>query len=875
MSIPILSTKLNIPPVRPGLVPRPRLSERLEEAASKRLILVSAPAGFGKTTTLSTWAQESGFPTAWLSLDDEDNDPTRFLVYTTTALKTIEAQVGETTLALLSSTQSFSYQAALTTLINELSVIPHDFALCLDDYHLIEAQEIHAALAYLIEHLPAKMHLALASRSDPPLPLSRLRVRAQLMELREADLRFTPAEAAEFLNRSTGLELTAEQIAALEARTEGWIAGLQLAALSMRGREELGAFIQAFSGSHRFVIDYLADEVFSQQPEEMCLFLRQTAILDRFTASLCDAVTRLEDSAARLRALEDANLFLTPLDDQRQWYRYHHLFQDFLRAGLDERSKADLNKKASQWFVSQGLLVEAVKHALASGDQELAERVITPAAMEALKRGDMQTLLGWIDTLPDRNVRANAELSICKSFALFLTSSYDAALPYALAAEKSLQANASSSLQGQLLSLKAQLALCEDRLDDSIHYSRDAVEYLDDEDQFFRNLTLNALGQVLEMKGDVASAAEVYHQAFESGWRSGDRLSALLVLTNLVFALNELGRRREADAWCQRVIDDVKDLGASSTPLFDAVYLSWSLLEYEANQLDTAREYTQRALEILTAANVAQGITWGHYILARIHLAEGDFKQARQIARQGRQLASQIGRDYPHRLWFAALKAQIDLESGDPATALRWAERVGFTPQESPHHWVEHPYFTYTRALLAQGHYEQARTLLNTMEARAREEDRDRKLITIHLLHALRLSAQGERQAAIERVVRALELAAPQDYRRAFLDEGQGIAELLPAARHAAHTFVDELLLAAHSPEVPAPQMERLVNPLTERELEVLRLVAVGLSNREIAERLVITIGTVKKHLNNIFSKLYVTSRTQAAAKGRELGILK
>jgi LuxR family maltose regulon positive regulatory protein len=719
------------------------------------------------------------------------------------------------------------------------------------------------------------MHIALASRSDPPLPLSRLRARGQLMELRQADLRFTPEEAAAFLNQSTGLGLTAEQVTALEARTEGWIAGLQLAALSMRGRGDLSAFIQAFSGSHRFVIDYLAEEVFSQQSEDLRQFLVESSLLDRFTASLCDAVTGRTDSAMLLRELEDNNLFLIPLDDQRQWYRYHQLFQDYLRAELDEPSKANLHKKASQWFMSQGLSAEAVKHALASGDTDLAVQVISQAAAGAFNQAAFQSLLGWLEALPEEIVRGNTVLATYKGLVLFLLTTYEDALPYAEAAEKSLPSVSPDPTQGIFMSLKAHLALYEGQLEECIQLSRDALEYLDEKNQVMRNLTLNVLGQVLEMKGDVASAADIYRQAFESGWQAGDRLGALVVFTNLVFALNELGRRREALAWCKQVVADIKAQAVPGLPLLDAAYLSWSLLAYEADELDLARQYAQRTLDVLVAANFPQGILWGQYILARIHLAEGDFDGMREITQQGRRLASRMDRKSIQGAWFAALEAQADLDSGELPSALRWTEVAAFTPQDSPPHWVEYPYFTYTRVLLAQGRSGEAQTLLDNMEALAAQGGRQRKLITIYLLQALSLSAQGEKQEAVVRVERALEIAAPQDYRRAFLDEGQKISKLLTKARGIAPTFVDELLLAFRPRVDSASQADGLIDPLTEREQEVLRLVAKGLSNREIAEALFVTLGTVKKHLNNIFSKLNVKNRTQAITRGRELGLLK
>jgi LuxR family maltose regulon positive regulatory protein len=875
MTTMLLSTKLNIPPPRPDLVPRQRLVERLNEAISRKLLLISAPAGFGKTTLLSSWVKESRLPAAWLSLDADDNDPTRFIAYIATALGGIDPEVGQTSLALLQSMQAAPLKNVLTMLINELSSIPHDFFLLLDDYHLIDAQEVHKMLTYLIDHLPQKMHLVLASRSDPPLPLSRLRARNQLMEMRQAELRFTPQEAVVFLKQSIGIDLTMEQAAALETRTEGWIAGLQLAAISLQGKDDISTFIQAFSGSHYFIIDYLAEEVLSQQPKDLRRFLQQTSVLERFTAPFCEALTGREDSASLLKRLEDANLFIIPLDDHREWYRYHHLLRDFLRTELDEGSRITLQQKASRWLTSKGLYAEGVKHALACGDTEEAARAISLAAPGMFNQASFSTLLAWLNALPEETVQGSSTLAIHKSFALLLTHSFEEARPYVKAAERSISPETTASTRGQLLSLQAHMALYAGGTEDCIQLSRDALEELDDHDLVFRNLTLNVLGQVLEIKGDVASATDIYRQAFKSGWQREDQLGSLVTFTNLVFALNELGRRVEAVALCEQLVAQRVPRKVQGLSTLDAVYLSWSLLSLEANELDIACEQIQRAMDIISAANVSQGISWGLYILARIHLAEGEFDAMFKLTHEGRQLASQMGHEYIHGAWFAALEAQANLQQENLDEAQRWAEKTKLAPRDMTHHWMDHPHFTYIRLLLAQDRTAEAQVLLNKMEKAAQAGGRLRKLITSHLLHARLQLAQGEMGQALTRIENALKLAAPQGYRRAFLDEGQKIVKLLPRVREVTPGFVDELLTFTHTEAAPGHPAEVLIDPLSERELEVLRLVAGGLSNREIAEALFITLGTVKKHLNNIFSKLNVKSRTQAAIRGRELGLLK
>lgn len=874
MTSTILTTKTFIPSPRPSFVLRRRLLEQLDGALTRPLTLISAPAGYGKTTLLSIWVNENDLPCGWLSLDVEDNDHSLFLNYLINTLGSIAPQAGQVSLSMLQSPQLATIESILTALINDLSTIPNDIFIVLDDYHLIDDRDVHTALTYLLDHLPSQVHFIISSRSDPPLPLSRLRARDQLVEIRQSDLRMTSEEASAFLQQSMGLDISVEQVNALEQRTEGWVAGLQFAALSMRSKEDIDAFINEFSGSHRFVIDYLADEVLAQLPEELRAFMRQIAILDRFTVPLCNTVTGRDDSATILRQVDESNLFLIPLDDQRQWYRFHQLFSDYLRTDLNREDLPLLHTKASQWFMFHGFASEAVKHALASGDLDQAVYTISQAAPSAMEQAAFVSLTRWLDALPDEIIRQSAELPLYKSFLLFFTQTYQQAFSYAQAAQENLPPDAPSQLRGQLLSLQAQLALCQDELEDGIKYARDALEFLDEDDSFFRNLTLNVLGQILEMKGDVISASDIYRQGFISGYQTNERIGTLVVFTNLVFSLNELGRRIEAVALCEQVDADIGEETLSGRSLSDVICLSWSLLSYEADQLVTAREQAQRALDALSHTGIVQGVSWAQYILARVHLVNGEWDEFTHLTRAGFQHASRTGTGETHGAWFAALDAQASLQRGDLAAAERWAEQMRYTPEDKPHHWIEWAYFTYVRLLLAQKRFQDAHILLSTMDASARNAKRLRKLITIDLLSAQTGLAIGEEEQAIQRLESAVKLASPQDYRRAFLDENQDILDLLPEVRHVAPLFVDKLLQVSQVERKPTTQPDALIEPLSERELEILRLVARGLSNREIAEALYVTLGTVKKHLNNIFSKLYVKSRTQAVLRGREQNLL-
>lgn len=870
----LLTTKLFTPAPRQNFINRRHILERLDQALTHNLTLIAAPPGYGKTTLLSIWARKRDIPVAWLSLDSEDNDPSLFFQYLIAALQTIYPQVGLVTLSQLKSPQLPSKKVILSTLINDLVQVEENFALILDDYHWIEEQRIHSSLSYLIDHLPEKLHLLIASRSDPPLQLSRLRARSQLLEFRQSDLRMIPVEASEFLKESMGLILSNEQVEALESRTEGWIAGLQLAALSLRGREDIDDFIETFGGSHRYLIDYLADEVFSQQSVDIQSFLTQIAILDRVTALLCDKITGREDSKEILRNFEESNLFLIPLDDQRRWYRFHHLFLDYLRTALEGPGQAALHKKASQWFLTNQLYAEAVKHARAAGDIPGLTLAISKAAPRSFEQGAVSSLSSWLDFLPSDTLLHNSQLATYQGFLTFFSQSPEKARPFAEAAQECLPPDATSSHQGQLMSLQAHLALCQDDLDKTVQLSRDALEYLDEDDLFFRNLTLNVLGQVLEMKGDVGSAAEIYQQAFKSGEQAGDHLGLLVILTNLVFSLNELGQRNRALTFCQKLAADQKWHIPGSLDLSDGIYLPWSLLSYEANHLQLAREQVECALRGVDRVSIAQGKLWGQYILARIHLANHEYESMEQVSAKGRQLARRIGSQEIHYAWFEALEAQANLERGDLAAVNRWAMARKYTHKDTPHHWFEQQYFTYARLLLAQHRWRESQTLLNSMETSAHEGQRLRKLITIYLLQARTESGMGNESALMNRLESAVKIAAPQDYLRALLDEGQAILKYLPDVHHIAPEFVDELLAGLTSELTPATRIDQPYESLSEREQEVLLLVARGYSNRQIAEALFITLGTVKKHLNNIFTKLQVKNRTQAVARSRELNLL-
>lgn len=886
MSAPLLSTKLHVPPIRPQLVPRPRLVKRLTAGLGKKLTLISASAGFGKTTLAVEWLARAGRPFTWLSLDEGDNDPARFLRYLVAALQRIDAAIGQSAPGLLKSSVVPAAELAMTTIINDIGATAERFTLVLDDLHAIQADWIHAAITFLILHQPPSLHLVLICRADAPLPMPRLRVRDQVNEIRADDLRFTTAESAAFLNQTVGREVGSEVVEALENRTEGWIAGLQLASLALQtsssrqgsAGESDAEFIASFRGSHRHVIDYLSDEVLAQQPDEIRSFLRRTSILDRMTAALCDAVTGREDSETLLRELDQANLFLNRLDEQRIWYRYHALFADFLRTDLERTERAALHLRAARWFAGEDLLPEAVEHALASGDVQEAAHMIARAAEEALRTAAFATLAGWLDALPEDLVQTNSELSICKGFLLFLTDRRDEATAYAEAADKSLPQDASAGSRGRLLSLKAQVAQCAGDIGVTIELSRHALDCLDKDDAIFRDLAQNLLGQSLELQGNLTEAAAVYERAFISSRQSGGDLGTLVVLTNLAFALNELGQRRRAIELCREVVGVRTSQPSRSLSLTDGAYLAWSLLSLEANELELAREQVKRALLICTQGDVVSGVLWGQFILARVHLAYGDIEALREICQQGYRLAVKSGREGLQGAWFLAAEAQATLQQGDIATATAWATTANVHPRGALQPWSEFSHFVYTRVLLAQSRIDEAKELLDAMAEQARHREQSRSLITIYLLRARVEIALGHDDQALAHVEQALRLASPQGYRRAFLDEGEPIAAMLERNRHVAPNFVSSLVADTPAERVTSggrgvPSFA-LTEPLTSREREILRLIAAGRSNPEIASLLYLSLNTVKWHASNLYGKLGVSNRVEAVTRARDLNLL-
>ena len=913
MYTPILATKLYIPPPRPGVVPRPRLTDRLNEGLQRRLTLISAPAGFGKTTLISEWIAGCGRPAAWLSLDEGDNDPTRFLAYLVAALRTIAADIGEGMLGALQSPQPPPTESVLTALLNETATIPDDFVLVLDDYHVIDAGAVDDALAFLIEHLPPRMHLIIATREDPQLPLARNRARGQLVELRAADLRFAPSEAAEFLKGVMGLNLSEENIAALETRTEGWIAGLQLAALSMRGQEDVSGFVRAFAGDNRYIVDYLVEEVLQRQPERIRSFLLQTSILARLNGPLCDALTGQEEGNMLLETLERGNFFVVPLDDKRRWYRYHHLFADVLQAHLRAEQPdlvATLHRRASEWYEQNGLPADAIRHALAAEDFERAADLIE-GAVPAMRRSRQEaTLLGWLEALPDELFRVRPVLNVHYAGTLLQSGQLDGVEERLRDAERWLNTTADRRerpdepaaemivvheeafrrLPASIAMYRAGIALARGNVPETVTYARRALDLAPEDDHFQRGAAAAILGLAAWTSGDLEAAHRSYADGMAHLQRAGnisDAVGGAMTSADIRIAQ---GRLHEAMRTYEHALRLATEQGDPAMRGTADMQVGMAELHRERNDLEAATQRLLRSKEQGEHTGFPQYRYRWRVAMARIREAQGDLDGALGLLHEAEHVY--VSDFHPDVRPIAALKARIWVAQGRLGEALGWTRERGLSAHDDPSYLREFEHVTLARVLLARYKSKreespmlEAMSLLERLLQAAEACGRMGSVTEILVLQALAHEAQGDSPAALVPLKRALALAEPEGYVRIFLDEGRPMAQLLSeaATRGIMPDYTGKLLAAFDaegriepddSPRPATLASQPLVEPLSDRELEVLRLIARGLSNREISERLFLAVITVKGHNRNIFRKLQVRRRTEATARARELGLL-
>jgi LuxR family transcriptional regulator, maltose regulon positive regulatory protein len=903
MPTSILATKLYLPRLRPNVVSRPRLLERLNAGLHRKLTLISAPAGFGKTTLVSEWVEGIDRPTAWLSLDEGENDPTRFLAYLVTALQTIAATLGEGVLGVLQSSQPPPPEAILTALLNEITTLPDQFVLVLDDYHVIDAKPVDLALTFLVEHLPPQMHLVIATREDPLLPLARLRARGELTELRAADLRFTPSEAAEFLNSVMGLNLSPGNIAALEDRTEGWIAGLQLAALSMRGREDIPEFIRAFTGDHRYILDYLVEEVLTRQPEPVRSFLLQTAILDRLSGSLCDAVTGQEKGNVRLEALEHGNFFVVALDDTRHWYRYHHLFAEVLSAHLlaeQPDQVATLHRRASEWYERHGSAVDAIRHALAAADFARAADLVELGVLAMLRSRQEATLLDWLKVLPDEVLRCRPVLSVAYAHVLLSSGEREGVEERLRDAERWLDTTAEmrglasapaatmvvvdeeefGHLPATIAIARAGLALTRGDVQGTVTYARRALDLAPEDAHLTRGSAAALLGLASWTSGDLEAAHRSYADGIASLQKAGNISDALGCAIAVADIQMVQGRLHEAMHTYERALQRALEQGTPTLRGTADMYVGMSGLHRERNDLQTATQHLLRSKELGEHTGLPQNRYRWCVAMARIREAQGDLNSALDLLHEAERLY--VGDFSPNVRPIAASVSRVWVAQGNVGEALDWVRERGLSVSDEPSYLREFEHITLARVLLARStsnradrSIHEAVGLLERLLQAAEEGERTGSVIEILVLQALANLLQGDIPAALVPLQQALTLAEPEGYVRMFVDEGPPMAHLLEAAaKHGiAPNYVRHLLTAFGSAEDRTPVKQGLIEPLSERELEVLRLLATGLNGPEIARELVVSLNTMRTHTKNIYSKLGVNDRRAAVRRAKELDL--
>lgn len=879
---PIISTKLFSPPLRPEVIHRPHLTARLEDGRQRQLTLISAPAGFGKTTLVSEWSAGSDQLVAWLSLDSDDNDITRFLIYIVYSLQTILLNIGDALLSMLESPQPPTPEFVLTILLNEISSVSDHFSLILDDYHVIDAKPVNDALVFLIEHLPQQMHLIIATREDPSLPLARLRARNQLTELRAADLRFSFSEAGVFLSQVMGLNLSDKDIADLENRTEGWIAGLQLAAVSMQGQTDTAGFIRAFTGSHRYILDYLIEEVLQQQSEDMQSFMLRTSILDRMSGSLCDAVLLNSSPAGQdiLEYLERSNLFIVPLDTERRWFRYHHLFAELLRqrfyqssAVAGEKNATQYHIRASKWYEENGLEIEAFHHAVAASDIERAERLIEGKGIPLHLGGALAPILDWLESLPKVVLDTRPSLIATHASLLLVSGQTDGVEEKLNAAEDALQHikpnDRTHNLIGQIAVSRATLALTRYQMDITVAEARRALEYLHPDNRRSRFTAIWTMALACQLMGDRASASRGYSEALSINHACGDIFSDILAEIGLGQVLESENQLVQA---AERYRHILLLFGDHPQPHASEAHLGLARIFYEWNDLDAAEHHGQLSLQLARqyGKSVDRFIIC-EVFLSRLQLARGNTGTAAAMLTQADQVARQ--QNFMLRLpEIIDAQVLVLLSQNNPKAASLLAETYKLPISRA-------------KVYIFQGNTVEALALLEPLQEQLAQKGWQDELLKVMVLQAVSYHMQGENSRAFELLGKTLLMAEPGGFIRLFVDEGIQMFRLLTEAfEHTVMTDYIVRLLAAFEydlqtseakPGIPNESpVQTLIELLSQRELDVLRLVAQGYSNREISEHLFLALDTVKGHNRRIFEKLQVQRRTEAVARARKLGLI-
>ncbi|MBK8900230.1 MAG: helix-turn-helix transcriptional regulator [Anaerolineaceae bacterium] len=897
----LLQTKLYVPQLRPSLVPRPHLIAKLNQGLHRKLTLISAPAGFGKTTLVSEWIAGCKRPSAWISLDERDSDLTHFLAYFVAALQKIFPTFGEQLLGIFESAQLPPTESILTTLLNEIVALPEALVV-LDDYHMVDAPQIDQALTFLLEHLPPQMHLVITTREDPNFPLARWRVRSQLTEFRANDLRFTVAETAEFLRQVMGLNLSENHVATLEARTEGWIAGLQLAALSMQGREDVSGFIGAFTGDNRYIVDYLVEEVLQHQPESARRFLLQTAILDRLNGPLCRAVTGQQEGKTQLEALERGNFFIIPLDDRRYWYRYHHLFAEVLRMHLTIEQPdlvSTLHQRASQWYEENGLASDAIYHALAAKDFSRAAGLAETTWQNMYESFQSPTWLEWVKDLPEELLCTRPVLCTQIAWGFMNAHEVDASESRLRDAERCLEGSSDGMIivnKEQFRSLRARIAFARaynaqtqrDFLA-AIKYAELVFELISEEDQFLRAQTTAILGATYLINGDLDAACQAMNNWIDSSLKVGNYFAAFAyAMAEKADILTAQGNLREALWTYQQSLQFAAEHDSRVLRVMVHPYLGMSMLYHEMGDDKAADQHFQKSLEL---ASLHKSVDWSYrrcIAQARLKESIGELDTALELLEEAKLFY--IKTLMPHTRPVDAIKAKICLKQRRLFEAEKWVNEQYLSVDDELSYLHEFEHIILARVLLAE--YQNNRNeyiilealrLLERLLKAAEDGNRIGSVIEILVTQVLVYQAQGGSSRVFESLERALTLAQPKGYFRIFVDEGEPLQSLLLAFRrsiekqprghnHELSGYVDKLLAAFAQPK--DMQQSKLMEPLSQRELDILRLFKTDLSGPEIAQELVVALSTVRTHTKGIYSKLNVNSRRAAVKRAIELGLI-
>ncbi|CAG0988170.1 HTH-type transcriptional regulator MalT [Anaerolineales bacterium] len=908
MATSILATKFYIPPPPSKVVVRSRLVKQLTEGliSGRKLTLISAPAGFGKSTIISEWIMSCGRQAAWLSLDENDNDAARFLVYFIGALQTISPKLGMDLVDGLQSPQSPPITSILTALLNEIITIPSDFILVLDDYHLTDTKAIDDALAFLIDHMPPQMHLVITTREDPSLPIPRLRARNQLIEIRAADLRFTPSEAAEFLNQVMSLDLTADEVAALESRTEGWIAGLQLAALSMKGQEDVHGFIQAFAGDHRYIVDYLVEEVLRRQPEPIRNFLLQTSILDRLNSLLCDAVTTQMGSKSKLEQLQRGNLFIIPLDDKRHWYRYHHLFADVLRMHLMAEQPDQvpaLHKRASEWYEQNGLTADAIHHALVGTDFEHAAGLIERALPFMRQSRQESTLLGWLKALPDELFQNHPVLNVNYAGTLLQNGQFDGVearlrdIEQWLATPEDIRIRPVyvgeedfQRLPSSVAMYHAAIALTHSDVAAAMKHANKVLKLAREDNDFPRGAASSLLGLAYWTNGDLETGYRMFAEGMSHLQNVGfisDVIGGSVTLADIKITL---GCLREAMSIYERGLQLATKQGAPALRGAADMHVGISGIYFERNELNTAEQHLLKSKELGELNGLPKNPYRWRVAMAQIRETKGDLESALDLLDEAESLY--VGDFSPNVRPIRALKARVWIKQGELKKALDWAHERKLSIEEDPSYLREFEQITFARILLSPYQSDNSISLLQNVKGflecllkAAEEGGRIGSVIEILILQALAHQMHEDIPAALTSLERALKLAEPEGYMRIFLAEGADMAELIREvdSRGILPNYTRKLLSAfevedqgldEETPPSAVPVSSSLIEALSQRELDILRLFKTELSGPEIAQELVIALSTVRTHTKSIYNKLNVNSRRGAVKRAIELGLI-